>query len=206
MSNALQSCRDGSADAVATLVSPGDQQTVGRLRQDQQERLARLVDDHLNLAVRMVRHVGAPDHLAEDLVQEAFQICMNRIDDIQPGKERAFLIQTGMRLAANARRVCSRGREVSIDRFPNIVDAGLSPEEASDRKRAAATLEVVLGGMNLNERAVFMLYEVEEMTMTAIATLLDLPAGTVASRLRRAREYFTSSLKELGLGRVLEEQ
>jgi RNA polymerase sigma-70 factor (ECF subfamily) len=46
-------------------------------------------------------------------------------------------------------------------------------------------------------RAVFTLYEIEEMTMIEIAQVLDLPQGTVASRLRRAREQFEARVDRL---------
>ena len=41
-------------------------------------------------------------------------------------------------------------------------------------------------------QAVFVLYELEELTMAEIATTLELPPGTVASRLRRSRDQFES--------------
>src|SRR5882762_6962199 len=77
------------------------------------ERLRHLVSDHMDLASRMVRNVGAPSSLIEDITQQAFQICALRIGDIEPGKEKAFLVQTAIRLAANARREQQRAREVT---------------------------------------------------------------------------------------------
>ena len=53
--------------------------------------------------------------------------------------------------------------------------------------------------MDLDLRSVFILYEVEEMTMAEIAAVLQIPPGTVASRLRRAREDFLSRVRRLGL-------
>jgi RNA polymerase sigma-70 factor (ECF subfamily) len=50
-------------------------------------------------------------------------------------------------------------------------------------------------------RTVFVLFELESMSGVEIASLLDLPAGTVASRLRRARHLFRASIFELGSGR-----
>jgi RNA polymerase sigma-70 factor (ECF subfamily) len=44
--------------------------------------------------------------------------------------------------------------------------------------------------MPIELRVVFVLFELEEMTTAEIATLLEIPSGTVASRLRRARETF----------------
>jgi RNA polymerase sigma-70 factor (ECF subfamily) len=46
-------------------------------------------------------------------------------------------------------------------------------------------------------RAVFTLYELEELKMNEIAELLGVPAGTVASRLRRAREHFEAQVARL---------
>jgi RNA polymerase sigma-70 factor (ECF subfamily) len=53
--------------------------------------------------------------------------------------------------------------------------------------------------MDLDLRTVFILYEVEEMTMAEIATVLQIPPGTVASRLRRAREDFLARVRSTGL-------
>jgi RNA polymerase sigma-70 factor (ECF subfamily) len=44
--------------------------------------------------------------------------------------------------------------------------------------------------MTLEQRAVFVLFEVEQMTLVEIASLLGIPRGTVASRLRKARSEF----------------
>ena len=46
-------------------------------------------------------------------------------------------------------------------------------------------------------RTVFVLFEVEEMASADIAAALDLPLGTVASRLRRAREAFGTAAKRV---------
>jgi len=58
-------------------------------------------------------------------------------------------------------------------------------------------LNQILDGMKLEQRAVFVLYELEEMTVPEIANLLELPTGTVSSRLRVAREEFELSLRRL---------
>ena len=46
-------------------------------------------------------------------------------------------------------------------------------------------------------RPVFVLFELEGMTMVEIASCLDIPPGTVASRLRRAREVFSTFVSRL---------
>jgi len=51
--------------------------------------------------------------------------------------------------------------------------------------------------MTLDLRTVFILSELEGMTMPEVAALLEVPVGTAASRLRRAREAFRAAVAEL---------
>ncbi|MDX2091773.1 MAG: sigma-70 family RNA polymerase sigma factor [Kofleriaceae bacterium] len=68
-----------------------------------------------------------------------------------------------------------------------LIDLAPSPAEVADRQRARAVLDRILDAMDDDLRAVFVLYELEELTMSEIANTLELTPGTVASRLRRAR-------------------
>ena len=72
-----------------------------------------------------------------------------------------------------------------------------NPETLVDQRRALALLDDVLEEMAMDLRSVFVLSEVEQMTAPEIATMLDVPLGTVASRLRRAREEFQRRVKRL---------
>jgi RNA polymerase sigma-70 factor (ECF subfamily) len=67
----------------------------------------------------------------------------------------------------------------------------------ADRQRARATLETILNRMPDEQRIVFTLFEFDEMTGDEIADLLDLPVGTVRSRLRLARATFERSVARL---------
>jgi RNA polymerase sigma-70 factor, ECF subfamily len=169
-------------------------------------RLAALVEQHLDLAARVVRNLGAPRGEVEDLVQQAFAITAARLEDIEPGKERAFLIQTAVRLAANIRRTRAQSREVTTGLLPEVADGRPTPEEISDHTRALRMLDRALESMDLDLRSVFVLYEIEELTMAEIAVALQIPSGTVASRLRRARADFLARTRAMGLGHEMREQ
>jgi RNA polymerase sigma-70 factor (ECF subfamily) len=69
-------------------------------------------------------------------------------------------------------------------------DQGPTGEELLDLLRARKRLDEILDGMSMEHRAVFVLFELDEMTMAEIATFLEVSPGTVASRLRRARAEF----------------
>ena len=162
-------------------------------------RLKTLLERHFDLASRIIRNLGIPDCDVDDLLQQAFSITADRMRDIDPGKEKAFLVQTAIRLAASAHRARARSREVPTAELPEVSDGRPSPEQTSDQMRTLRLLDGVLGDMDLDLRSVFILYEIEEMTMAEIATVLQVPAGTVASRLRRAREDFLARVRRLGL-------
>jgi RNA polymerase sigma-70 factor (ECF subfamily) len=78
-----------------------------------------------------------------------------------------------------------------------VPDSSAGPEELMDRRRARALLDRVLGALPMDLRAVFVLFELEELTMTEIATMSDIPPGTVASRLRRARQAFQEAVRTM---------
>jgi RNA polymerase sigma-70 factor (ECF subfamily) len=169
-----------------------------RNRQDD-ARLRDLVERHMDLASRIIRNLGIPDCDVDDLLQQAFSITADRLGDITAGKERAFLIQTAVRLAASARRARALSRETPTDELPDVSDGRPSPEELSDQAQTLRMLDRVLDDMDLDLRSVFVLYEIEEVTMAEIATVLQIPPGTVASRLRRAREDFLARVRRLDL-------
>ncbi|HEY5375193.1 MAG TPA: sigma factor-like helix-turn-helix DNA-binding protein, partial [Polyangiaceae bacterium] len=73
----------------------------------------------------------------------------------------------------------------------------LRPEDLADQNRALDLMERVLTGMTIDLRTVFVLCDLEGLTMPEVAALLEIPVGTAASRLRRAREAFRAAVLAL---------
>ena len=149
-----------------------------------------MVRAHLSGLWRFLRRLGLRDDEVDDALQEVIVIAATRLHDIRRESEQSFLFGTAYRVASTSRRRQTSRREVPDEELCDVADPALRPDEASDRARARALLDRVLAGMPLELRAVFVLYEIEEHTMAEIAALLELPHGTVASRLRRARADF----------------
>jgi RNA polymerase sigma-70 factor (ECF subfamily) len=159
------------------------------------ERLRGMVMEHFQFTFRLLRRI-LPHDAAEDATQQTFAIATRKIARIEPGRERAFLCQTAIWVASHARRVYARRREVRDDEaLEQLADSFPTPEEVAvdgDRRRL---LDEVLAAMPLELRTVFVLFELEGLEGHEIAALVGIPAGTVASRLRRARQEFHDQAK-----------
>ncbi|CAN5384139.1 N/A [soil metagenome] len=163
-------------------------------------RLRALVGLHIDATARVLRRLGVPNGDVDDAVQQVFLTLSRRLDDVGEGSERAFLYRTALHVAAHARRSIARRREVHDDDGEGPPSAAPTADETIDRKRAAVMLESVLDAMTEDLREAFVLHEVEELSMAQISELLEIPSGTVASRLRRAREEFRERVARLRKG------
>jgi RNA polymerase sigma-70 factor (ECF subfamily) len=165
-------------------------------------RLRKLLEDHYDFIWRQLRRFGLSDDRADDAAQQVFLIASRKLDAITMNSERSFLFGTAMRVASDIRRSAAYRREIAhADPGAQLADVdGQTPDEIVDRQRARAMLDEVLETMDLDLRSVFVLFEIEEMTTAEIAQMLSIPHGTVASRLRRAREHFQAQLAKLRRG------
>lgn len=165
------------------------------------DRIASLFHQHFDLVWRTVRRLGVPPEAVDDAAQEVFVVAARRLAEIELGKEKAFLYGTAIRIAADARRAHGRRPQSSDAELDVIADPAPSLDELVDQKRARAVLDDIIARMPEDARDVFVLYELEGLTMAEIATCLDVPPGTVASRLRRGRERFAAAVARLEAAR-----
>jgi RNA polymerase sigma-70 factor (ECF subfamily) len=173
--------------------------TAGAIRRS---RLRAIIDHHYDFVWRTLRYLGVPDANAEDAAQQVLCVLARRLDDVAPGAEAPFLFSTARRVASEMRRAARRRPTVSAQDVDSLVALVPGAEELIDERRAQAVLREVLDSIPADLRLVFVLFEVEELTLKEIASLLDIPVGTVGSRLRRARESFRATVVRLqGAGR-----
>jgi RNA polymerase sigma-70 factor (ECF subfamily) len=160
-------------------------------------RIRRMVEAHFDALWRFMRRLGVDVPDLDDAVQEVVVIAAGRLAEIPAASERSFLFGTAFRVANAHRRKREARREVGDRALESRRDPLPEPDALADQARARALLDQILELMPPDERAVFTLYEIEEMTMSEIAELLDIPPGTVASRLRRGREQFEAHVDRL---------
>jgi RNA polymerase sigma-70 factor (ECF subfamily) len=157
--------------------------------------LAALLREHFDFVWRSLRRLGLDAGHADDGAQEVFLVAARKLAMIEPGKERAYLFGAALRVAADVRKSITRRREVADEAVADRVDPVPSPEALLDQRRARAVLDDLLDELPQDVRAVFVLFELEELEMHEIAILVGAHQGTVASRLRRGRALFAAAVK-----------
>jgi len=169
-----------------------------RVRGEREQRLEGWFRDHFEMLWRLAARLGVPRSNVDDVVQEAFITADRRAADIRTGSERRFLISTTVKLCANQRR----RPEARLER-PELLQARADDtpdaEQLLVRKQLREWLDVVLDTLPLEQRTVFVLHQLEGLNIAEVAALLEVPPGTVASRLARARGKFSKSAARLRL-------
>jgi RNA polymerase sigma-70 factor, ECF subfamily len=162
------------------------------------ERLEAMARENFTFIWRSLRRLGVPYGVVDDAAQQVFEVASRRLADIDAGRERAFLFKTALLVASESRRTAAVRRERHFDsEIEELADPAPTPEEANEWAQKRALLDEILLAMRLEERTVFVLFELEEFSMAEIAEIVEIPPGTVASRLRRAREGFHAQAKRV---------
>lgn len=152
---------------------------------------AALFRAHAAAVARVLHRAGVPRRDVDDLVQEVFLVAHRR-GGFAPGgaKPTTWLARIALGLAANHRR---KQRAVPAD--PQQGET-LRSGEAADAGDATSRAQAALWCMDEGKRLVFMLYELEGLAGEEIAAALEIPVGTVYSRLSAARQEFVAAMKE----------
>ena len=153
-----------------------------------------LFDAEYDYVHHSLRRLGVQARDLEDLAHEVFvEVYKNlaRYDRQRPIKP--WLFAFAFRRASDYRRLARHRTELGL---PEDIAASTSPgrsaEDHAVDRQAARLVTVALEAMPIEQRAVFVLYEVDEIPMKEIAESLGIPANTAYSRLRLAREVFAA--------------
>jgi RNA polymerase sigma-70 factor, ECF subfamily len=150
---------------------------------------------HATFVATFVRRLGAGAADVDDLVQETFLVA-HRLGGFLPGEAKAttWLAAISLRLFRNHRRSLGRRPTTELSRDPMDQNSAVGHLEArSGLKR----VQTALMQMDADHRAVFVLYELQEQACEDIAQALEIPVGTVYSRLHKARRKFFAAYEQL---------
>lgn len=168
-------------------------------------RVERIVQRHADAVWRTARELGVVPGDREDVVQEVLVVCVRRLDDIEPERERAFLLATTARVVANWRRTRRRRPAEPTEHMdeleswpaPSSGSRGRGPAEALEHKRELMLVQAALETMTEAQRVAFILFELEELSAREIAEQLGLTEQVVFARVQRARAVFQRYLERV---------
>lgn len=146
-------------------------------------------DAHIRFVWRAMLRLGVGENDVSDAVQEVFVVVYRKLPEFEArSKVTTWLFGICMRIASDRRQRAHTRREVPSSDLASLpIEVVENVEALSDRERARELLTAILDGMPEEQRIVFSLFELEGLSGDAIAELLDIPTGTVRSRLRLAR-------------------
>lgn len=152
------------------------------------------------MAWRVLRRLGVGEHLVADAVQDALVVVHRRLPEFR-GESRfdTWVYGILLRVASDYRRRQRRASRVfapvQIQIEPNIQSDAPNPFEQLEQLEAAEFLRGILAQVPEAARDMFVLVELEELTLGAAAQVLGISESTAKSKLRTARQCFDTTLK-----------
>jgi RNA polymerase sigma-70 factor (ECF subfamily) len=194
--------RDGPAEPA----DAGDNELVRRFVQGDASAFDRIVSRHRDAVFRFVRwQLGGPRHEAEDATQDVFVEVLRSLPRYE-GRSRLRTWVLGL-----ARNVCLRRRRAAARGLPSprdpagaeetllsIPDTTADVEAVLARRETVERVRAAIEELGPEHRAVVLLREIEGLSYEEIASVLDVPVGTVRSRLHNARAILAASLARAG--------
>jgi RNA polymerase sigma-70 factor (ECF subfamily) len=146
---------------------------------------------------RTLRRLGVRDADVADAAQEVFVVVLRRLPSFEGRSEvTTWLFRIAYHVARDWRQRAHRRHEaLDPEAVQRRVATDPNASELLEQRRDLELLDRALDCLDLEQRAVFTLFELEEMTGEQIAEAIEIPLGTVYSRLRLARAAFAKAIK-----------
>lgn len=165
--------------------------------------LTALFEEHGAFVWRSLRRMGVAPADLEDATQEVFVVVHKRLEEYEErASVRSWLYAICLRVSSRQRRTTSRRRENVVAEPPEL---SVEPEQqvGVEQRESLRLGQRLLAALPEKQRSVFVLYEVEHMTIAEIAEALGCPLQTAYARLHKARERVRAELaRARALGRV----
>jgi RNA polymerase sigma-70 factor (ECF subfamily) len=153
---------------------------------------------HLDAAYNLARWLVRDPSIAEDIVQDAYERACKYFGSFRGGEGRAWLLQIVRNTAYATLKAQQRRMEVSLSSGMraadedgvdmDIPDSSPGPEATLSQRQDLAALDDAINALPVAWRECLILREVEELSYKEMARIMEVPIGTVMSRLSRARQ------------------
>jgi RNA polymerase sigma-70 factor (ECF subfamily) len=156
-----------------------------------------LYEEQFRYVFRTLRRLGAATAEIDDLVQEVFTVVFQRLADFDRTRPiEPWLFGIAFRITSSHRRRRAR-RVPEVALTTDLADDTAGPEANLADRSARDLVLRALAGLSLDQRAVFVMHEIDEQPIPVVAETLGIPLNTAYSRLRWARAGFAASVRRL---------
>jgi RNA polymerase sigma-70 factor, ECF subfamily len=151
--------------------------------------------EHFAFVWRAAKRLGASDGSLDDVVQEVFVVVHRRLGDFEGRSSvKTWLFGIALRVVRDHRRAMRRRCvEPAVD-VDTLESSANGPAENAERAEAVRVLHALLDELADERREVFVMADLEQMTMPEIAETLGINVNTAYARLRLARQEFEQAL------------
>lgn len=183
-----------------------DRELISRLQRGDQDALGELYARHQGLVFRTALAVASDPEVASDLLHDVFLRLYRFADQVDPERP---LEPWLYRVTANLAYTYLKRRKRWLRRLQEMASWWLvkENERAADRliveKEDWTRVQKALSSLPFSQRVVVVLYYINDLSIKEISAILDIPVGTVKSRLHYGRQALK---KELGLDRGMQSE
>ena len=160
-----------------------------------------LVLPHLDAAYNLARWMVRDEHAARDVVQDAFLRAMRYFDSMHGNQARPWVLGIVRNCCLSWIEAQQRRPDtMELDeQAPEALEASrsTSPPEMLEARQQRVQVDSAIAALSPPLREVIVLREIEGLAYAEIAAIVDVPMGTVMSRLSRARAELKIALAEL---------
>jgi RNA polymerase sigma-70 factor, ECF subfamily len=175
----------------------GDAECVKRVQRGDTESFEILVRRHQNTTFNLIyRFLGDYDE-ATDTAQEVFLSAYKSIQQFRGDATfSTWLYRIAFNHASTRRKSLNSKlqRQVALEDDAVLVDCGDNPESSAERKEIQQRVQQALNSLDGDDAQIILLRDLQDVSYEDIAQTLDVPIGTVKSRLHRARQALRTSL------------
>ena len=149
--------------------------------------------EHFKAVWRVLRRLGVAPPQLDDAAQDVFLVVHRKLAGVDASAPlRSWIFAISVRVASEYRRRSGRRRTEPLDDV--FASAAPGPAQQTELLEEVRLLEALLAELDEKKREVFVLAELEQLSVPEIAAALEVNANTVYSRLRSARQHFDAAL------------
>ncbi len=178
----------------SVLTQLDDQATVARILQGDHQAFQAIIEQYQGLAFSLAYRTLQDEAAAADAVQDSFVKAYRALHQFHGGNLKSWLMRIVVNTCYDVLRSSQYRRVEGFDDLPvdedhavALVDHAPSPQEVVERAELSEWIEVAIKTLPADQRMIVVLADVHGYAYEDISAMLDLPMGTVKSRLSRAR-------------------